>query len=197
MVLTAKSKRFLIFVAFALGFGLVALTAIVYATWPDNAVGLYLHERRNREANIRTLEGRIAKETEPGARSFYQAWLAEEKGDLRGAIREFQALRDRMPPGTLLHLKSSLRLGLAYGRNRQPDQELATYQGLMVRYPGPSRLSQATYHLRQGDKDQARRVLDDALTRDEHDGSLGSDRQLALFLRAGLGPVQEKPSGAP
>jgi predicted Zn-dependent protease len=184
--------------AIALGLGLCAIAAMTYTTWPENAVGVYLHERRNREANIRALESRIARETEPAGKAFYQAWLAEEKGDLAEAIRGFQSLRDRAQPGTQWHLKSSLRLGLAYGRDHQPEQELAMYQALMDRYPGQSRLSQATYYLRRGEKEQARRLLDDALARDERDGSLGADRQFALGLRAGLGPGKhETPSGAP
>ena len=171
---------------------------MTYATWPDNAVGVYLHERRNREANLRALEWRMAQETEPTSHAFYQAWLAEEKGDLEGAIRGFQSLRDGTPGGSALYLKSSLRLGLAYGRNGQSDQELAVYEGLMERYPGQSRLSQATYHLRKGDRLRARRLLDDALAQDARDGSLGPDRQFAEYLRAGLGPAQgERPSSSP
>jgi hypothetical protein len=169
---------------------------MMYATWPNNAVGVYLHERRHREANVRALEWRVARETESAGKAFYQAWLAEEKGDLGGAIRGFRSLRDGAQPGTQWHLKSSLRLGLAYGRDNQPDQELATYQALMERYPGPSRLSQAMYHLRRGETAQVRRLLDDALARDARDGSLGADRQFAQGLRAGLGPAQEgKSSG--
>jgi hypothetical protein len=195
---TAKTTRLLGVTGLALGFGLIGIAAMFYTTWPNNAVGVHLHERKNREANIRALEWRVTQESEPAGETFYQAWLAEEKGDLDGAIRGFQSLRDGATPGTALHLKSSLRLGLAYGRNRQPDQELAIYQGLMERYPGPSRLSQATYHLRRGEKDQARRLLDDALTRDERDGSLGSERQFALSLRSGLaGAPSAKSSNAP
>jgi len=187
-------KRLLGIAGLSLGLGLVGAAAMTYATWPDNALGTYLHERRNREANIRALEWRITQETEPTSHAFYQAWLAEEKGDLERAIRGFQSLRDGSPDGSALYLKSSLRLGLAYGRNGQSDQELAVYQGLMERYPGQSRLSQATYHLRKGYRDQARRLLDDALAQDARDGSLGSDRPFAEYLRAGLGPRQSEPS---
>lgn len=169
-----------------------ALAAALYATWPDNSVGLYLHERRNREANIRALERRIAQEPEAHARSFLRAWLAEERGDLDAAIHGFRSLRDAVSPESPIHLRSALRLGLAYGLKGQPDQELAVYQGLMERYPGPSRLSQAMHHLRRGDKDQARRLLDEALAHDERDGSLGADREMARSLRGGLGPA---PSG--
>jgi tetratricopeptide (TPR) repeat protein len=172
--------------------------AALYATWPDNSVALYLHERRNRDANIRALEWRIAQEPEENARSFFRAWLAEERGDLDRAIDGFRTLRDAVSPDSSLHLRSALRLGQAYGLKGQPDHELAVYQGLMARYPGPSRLSQATYHLRRGDKDQARRLLEEALARDARDGSLGQDRQMALSLRAGLGPVPSvKSSGSP
>jgi tetratricopeptide (TPR) repeat protein len=170
----------------------------LYVTWPDNSLGVYLHERRNREANIRALESRIARESDPHSLSFYRAWLAEEQGDLGEAIQGFRSLRDAASPGSPLHLRSSLRLGLAYGLKGQSDEELTVYQGLMERYPGPSRLSQATYHLRRGDRDQARRLLDEALARDERDGSLGQDRQMALSLRAGLGPARrDAPSRAP
>ena len=195
---TAKTKRRLLIMCLALGVGLIGIAATIHSTWPNNFAGVFLNERRNREANIRALEWRITQETEPTGQAFYQAWLAEEKGDLDNAIRGFRSLRDAAPPGTGLHLTSSLRLGLAYGRNRQPDEELAVYQELMERYPGPSRLSQATYHLRRGERDQARRLLDDALARDERDGSLGSDRQFVLSLRAGLGPEpKDKSSNSP
>ena len=187
--MTAKTRRRLMIVCLALGVGLIGIAATIHFTWPNNFAGVFLNERRNREARIRALEWRITRETDAAERAFYQAWLAEEKGDLEEAIRGFRSLRDATPPGTGLHLTSSLRLGLAYGRNGQPDEELAIYQGLMGPYPGPSRLSQATYHLRRGERDQARRMLDDALARDERDGSLGSDRKFVLGLRAGLGPA--------
>jgi len=192
---TAKTKRQLMIVCLALGVGLMAIAATIHSTWPNNFAGVFLNERRNREASIRALEWRITQETDPAERAFYQAWLAEEKGDLEEAIRGFRSLRDAAPPGTGLHLTSSLRLGLAYGLNGQPDEELAVYQGLMKLYPGRSRVSQATYHLRRGERDQARRLLDDALARDERDGSLGSDRRFALGLRAGLGPAPNAGSG--
>lgn len=187
--MTPRTRRRLAVVSLAFGVGLVGIAATIHSTWPNNFAGVFLNERRNRDANIRALEWRIGQETEAAGQAFYQAWLAEEKGDLEGAIRGFRSLRDAASPGTRLHLTSSLRLGLAYGRNGQPDEELAIYQGLIGRYPGPSRLSQATYHLRRGERDQARRLLDDALASDERDGSLGSDRQFVLSLRAGLGPV--------
>jgi len=186
---TATTKRRWMILCFTLGVALTGIAATIHVTWPNNFAGVFVNERRNRAANIRALEWRITQETDPSGRAFYEAWLAEEKGDLEEAIRGFRSLRDAAPPGTGLHLTSSLRLGLAYGRNGQPDEELAAYQGLMKLYPGRSRVSQATYHLRRGERDQARRLLDDALARDERDGSLGSDRKFALGLRAGLGPA--------
>lgn len=185
--MTKKTRRLLEILVLSSGLGLVGVAVMIYVTWPANTLGNYIRDRRNREANIRALEWRTGRETDPQARAFYQAWLAEEKGDLNGAIRGFQALRDEAQPGTKLHLKSSLRLGLAYGQNHQPEQELATYQALMDQYPGPSRLSQATFYLRQGDRDRARVLLDEALAQDERDGSLGSDRQFAQYLRAIVG----------
>jgi tetratricopeptide (TPR) repeat protein len=166
----------------------VIVGAWLYATWPDNSIGLYFHERRNREENIRALESRIAREADTHAKRFFGAWLAEERGDLDGAIHGFLSLRDAVSPDSPLHLRSALRLGLAYGLKGQLDQELAVYQGLMEKYPGPSRLSQATHFLRRGDKGQARRLLDEALGQDDRDGSLGPDREFALSLRSGLGP---------
>lgn len=193
--MTARTRRRLA-LCLCLASGLsVAIAAIVtYVTWPANAVANYFYDRRNQHANIRALEWRVGAETDPLERRFYQAWLAEEKGDLKGAIRGFRSLRGEARPGTPLHLKSSLRLGLAYGLNRQPDRELHTYVALMKRYPGPSRLSQATFYMRQGDRHQARRVLDEALAQDEKDGSLGSQRGFAEYLRNGLGPKDGKAS---
>lgn len=196
--MTAKARRLVGIVLVALSAVLLGVGATMYATWPDNFAGVLVTERQNREANIRALEWRLTRETEPAELAFYQAWLAEERGDFDEAIRGFRSLRDTALPGTALYLRSSLRLGLAYGRNRQPEEELAIYQGLMERYPGPSRLSQATHHLRRGERDQARRLLDDALARDERDGSLGSERPFALWLRAGLGSAPgEEPSNLP
>ena len=182
--MTARTRRLLQVTVVSSGLGMVAVAILTYATWPANTLGNYLHDRRNREANVRALEWRVGKETDPLERRFYQAWLVEEKGDLDGAIRGFQALRDDLRPGTPLHLRSSLRLGLAYGQNGQIQRELQTYQALLEQYPGPSRLSQATFYLRQGDKDRASRVLDEALAQDAKDGSLGTERQFAQFLRA-------------
>jgi tetratricopeptide (TPR) repeat protein len=168
--------------------GLVGVAVMTYATWPANTLGNYILDRRNREANIRTITSRLDREADPLQRRFYQAMLAEEMGDLDGAIRGFKSLYDDAKPGTKLHLTSALRLGLAYGQNRQPEQELATYQALMPWYPGQSRLSQAVFHLRRGERERARILLDEALAQDETDGSLGSDRQFAQHLRAILEP---------
>lgn len=186
--MTGKSKKLLGIAVLFLIVGLGGVAATVYLTWPNNALGVYLLERENRQANIRALEWRVSMETEPASRAFFQAWLAEEKGDLAQAIRGFQSLRDAARPGTPLHLRTSLRLGLAYGLNHEPERELAIYQALDGQYPGSSRLSQATFHLRRGEKEQARRALDEALDRDERDGSLGADRPFAQSLRAGLVP---------
>jgi len=185
---TAKTRRMLEVLALSSGLGLVAVAVTTYVTWPANTLGNYVHDRRNREANVHTLTLRIEREADPLVRRFYQAMLAEEKGDLDGAIRGLQALRDDTQPGTQLHLRSALYLGLAYGQNRQPAEELATYQALMEWYPGPSRLSQATYYIRQGDRDRARALLDEALAQDARDGSLGSDRQFAQYLRGIVEP---------
>lgn len=195
--MTAKNRRFVEMLLLASGLGLVGVAVTTYLTWPANTLGNYVRDRQNREANVRAITSRIEHEADPLERRFYQAWLAEEKGDFDGAIRGFQALRDETQPGTKLHLRSSLRLGLAYGRNRQPKLELATYQALMDQYPGPSRLSQATFYLRQDDRDRARMLLEEALAQDEKDGSLGSDRQFARYLRATLEPRSpEAPSAS-
>ena len=194
--MTGKSKKLLGIAVLSLVVGLGGVAATVHLTWPNNALGVYLLERENRQANIRSLEWRVSMETEPASRAFFQAWLAEEKGDLAQAIRGFQSLRDAARPGTPFHLLTSRRLGLAYGLNHEPERELATYQALNDQYPGSSRLSQATFHLRRGEKEQARRMLDEALDRDERDGSLGADRPFAQSLRAGLVPERRTRSSA-
>jgi hypothetical protein len=157
---------------------------MTYLTWPANTLGNYVRDRRNREGNIRALTLRIESEMDPLEGRFYQAWSAEAKQDLQGALRGFQTVRAETRPGTDPHLRSSLRLGLAYGQNHQPDQEPATHRALMDQYPGPSRLSQATFYLRRGERDHARVMLDQALAQDARDGSLGPDRHLAQYLRA-------------
>ena len=194
--MTGRSKKLLGIAALSLIVGLGGVAATAYLTWPNNALGVYLHERENRQANIRALEWRVSMETEPASRAFFQTWLAEEKGDLTQAIRGFQSLRDAARPGTPFHLRTSRRLGLAYGLNHEPERELATYQALNDQYPGSSRLSLATFHLRRGEKEQARRMLDEALDRDERDGSLGADRPFAQSLRAGLVPERRERSSA-
>lgn len=188
--MTVTTKRRVMIACLALGAALTGIAATIHVTWPNNFAGVFVNERRNRAANLRALEWRITQETDAAGRAFFEAWLAEEKGDLDAAIRGFQLLRDASSPGSGVYLTSSLRLGLAYGKNGQPDEELAIYQSLIGTYPGPSRLSQATYHLRRGEREQARRLLDDALARDERDGSLGSERDFVRALRAGLGPAR-------
>jgi len=181
---TAKTRRLVQILVASSGLGLVGVAVMIYLTWPANTLGNYVRDRQNREANIQAITMRIGREADPLLRRFYQAMLAEEKGDLDAAIRGFKSLRDDAEPGTKLHLTSSLRLGLAYGQNHQPEQELAAYQALMDRYPGQSRLSQAVFHLRRGETDRACVLLDEALAQDEKDGSLGADRKFAQHLRA-------------
>ncbi|HSB82157.1 MAG TPA: hypothetical protein VLM91_25525 [Candidatus Methylomirabilis sp.] len=188
--MTPKLRRLLGVLVLASCIGLVGVAAATYVTWPANTLGDYLHHRRTQQEIIRSLERRIAAEPDLLTREFYQAWLAEEKGDLAEAIRGFESLRARARPGTTLHLHSSLRLGLAHGLNHEAAEELATYRALMTRYPGPSLLSQTMFHLRHGQRDQARALLDQALAQDARDGSLGDDRQLAITLRHRLGPAR-------
>lgn len=195
--MTAKTRRLLEILVVSSVLGLVAVAVATYVTWPTNTLGNYIRDRQNREANIRTITGAIDREVDPSRRRFYQAMLAEEMGDLDGAIRGFKSLHDDLPPGTKLHLDSALRLGLAYGANRQPEQQLATYQALMPWYPGQSRLSQAVFHLRRGERERARILLDEALTQDEKDGSLGTNRQLARGLRSGLEPKNREATSIP
>lgn len=190
----AKTLRLIGVLVLSSGVGLVGVALATYLTWPANTLGNFIWDRKAREANVRALEARIAAEPDTLQREFYQAWLAEEKGDLAGAIRRFQAVRDKARPGTPLHLHSWLRLGLAHGRNHDTERELATYKELMAQYPGAGRLSQATFHMRRGDRDRARAILDEALARDATDGSLGTDRGFAERLRSGLGPSKGETS---
>jgi tetratricopeptide (TPR) repeat protein len=186
---TPKTRRLLAVLVVACCIGLVGVTAATYATWPANTLGAYLHHRRAQQEIIRGLERLAAAGPDPLSREFYQAWLAEEKGDLAEAIRDFESLQAKLQPGTELYLRSSLRLGLVQGENHEPEKELATYRALMTRYPGASLMSQSMFHLRHGQRDQARILLDQALAQDASDGSLGSDRQLAIILRNGLNPA--------
>jgi tetratricopeptide (TPR) repeat protein len=191
---TPKIRRLLGVLVLASCIGLVGVAAATYATWPANTLGAYLHHRRAQQEIVRGLERLIAAEPDLLSREFYQAWLAEEKGDFTEAIRGFESLQAKARPGTTLHLDSSLRLGLAHGLNHEPDEELATYRALMTRYPGPSLLSQTMFHLRQGHRDKARALIDQALSQDVRDGSLGADRQLALMLWNGLNPAGAHPA---
>ena len=190
--MTSRPRRLLQLTLLALGLSLVGVVVITYLTWPANLFGDYVRIRQNREANIRTLTKGIEREADPFERRFYQAMLAEEKGELEKAIRGLQSLRDDAEPGSKFHLKVTLRLGQVYGLNRQPEEELATYQALMNQYPGPSRLSQAAFYLRQGDRSRARALLDEALVQDEKDGSLGSDRRFAQQLQSMAGSKERE-----
>lgn len=195
--MTAKTRRLLEVLLVSAGSGLLGVAVMIYLTWPANTLGNYLYDRRNHEATVRILTLGIAREGNPFLRRFYQAMLAEEKGDFAGAIQGFRALRDEAQPGTPPHLHSALRLGLAYGLNGQPELELATYQALMDRYPVQSRIGQAAFYLRRGERDRARALLDEALALDGRAGSLESDRSFARRLRSGLGPPDRGANPAP
>ncbi len=184
--MTAKNLRLVSVLILSAAVGLAGVGVVVYLTWPQNSLGVYLQERWDHQQSVRALEHRIAVESDPATRAFYQAWLDEENGELGTAILGFRTARDRTPPASQLYLRSSLRLGLAYGLDGQSEKELAIYQGLMGRYPGPSRLSQALFHLRRGEREQARILLDLALEWDLRDGSLGSYRVVARSLRQSL-----------
>jgi hypothetical protein len=171
---------------------LATVGLVVYLTWPDNTIGDYVRIREGQRERIRALERRVAGESDPLVRRYYAAWLWEERGDIPEAIRGLLVLRDMATPGTQLHLHCMLRLGLAYGLNREPERELAVYRDLLARYPGASRLSQATYHLRRGEAAPARLLLREALARDAADRSLGSSRPMAQAILDGI-----RPQGAP
>jgi tetratricopeptide (TPR) repeat protein len=192
-----RLRRILLVAGLAMGAGLAAIAAALFVTWPDNALGDHLQIHRNQAANVRGLQRLGATAGEPLVRAFYQAWLAEEAGHLPDAIRRFQAVADAAPPGSRLRCDALLRLGLAYGQDGQADRELATYRELMEQYPGQSRLSQAMFHLRRGERAHARTLLDEALTRDAQDGSLGADRSLAVQLHQGLRAGEAKAAGSP
>ncbi|HTU02419.1 MAG TPA: tetratricopeptide repeat protein [Candidatus Sulfotelmatobacter sp.] len=188
--MAAGLRRILVMGGVVAGVGLVALGVALMLTWPDNALGDYLQIRRSQAATVRALARMAAAGTDPLRAAFYAAWLAEENGDLRDAIRRFRAVSDAAPPGSRLRRDALIRLGLVYGQDGQADAELAIYQELMRQYPGASRLSQALFHLRRGERARARALLDQALDRDARDGSLGADRELARVLRRGLGPEE-------
>jgi hypothetical protein len=185
-LVTPRIRRWAYLCGLGATIGLGVIAVVILVTWPNNAVADHVLIWRAQRELVRGLERRVAAEADPETRAYYQAWLAEERGDLPGAIRGFQALRDAAGPGTVLYLESSLRLGLVYGKNHDPGRELATYQGLMARYPGASRLSQATFHLRRGEQAPARRLLEDALAQDAEDGSLGQHRKLARVILNGI-----------
>ena len=170
-----------------MGIGLAGVGAALVLTWPNNALGDYVHLRRNRAATARSLERMATTGSDPLLRTFYAAWLAEEQGDVQVAISRFRAVSDGAPRGSRLRRDGLLRLGRAYGQDGRPDAELAVYQELMAEDPGASRLSQALFRLRRGQRASARVLLDAALAQDARDGSLGPDREMAKALRRGLG----------
>lgn len=176
--------------------GLAGTAVAVGLTWPENSLGAYLHARRSQAEVIRLLGRRISAEPDPLVRAFYQAWQDEEQGDVPGAIRGFDRVARGADPDSSLALHATLRLGQSYGHNRQPEQELAVYRGLMERHPGASRLSQAFFHLRRKEHRAALDLLEEALAQDARDGSLGGYRELAESIRrrlAGPGPAAARP----
>ncbi len=120
--MTAGTRRLLSLLLLASGGGLMEVAEILYLTWPANALGNCVRDRQNHEANIRALTMRIEREPDPLERRFYQAWLAEEKHDLPGAIQSFQVLRADTQPGTNLHLHGCLGA----------DRQFALYLRAMV-----------------------------------------------------------------
>jgi hypothetical protein len=101
----------------------------------------------------------------------------------------YRAVRAAAPPGSGLGVLAALRLGRLHGDVGEYAAELAIYESLMPAHPAESLLSQGMFHIRRGDRERARALLDEALARDARDGSLGEDRQLARGLRHGLGPA--------
>lgn len=184
--MTAKTRLFLHMGLGSALAGVVGVILAVYLTWPQNSLGAYLQLRDDQAKIIRALEGRIAGESDPLVRTFYQAWLAEERGDLAGAIAGFREVQSRADRDGSLSVRATLRLGQSYGRNGEPERELATYQSLMERHPGASRLGQIFYHLRRDEQAEALALLEVALAQDARDGSLGRYRQAAHQIRDGL-----------
>jgi hypothetical protein len=187
--------RWLQVVGLALGVSFAGIAAGLLLTWPDNALGDYLRIWRNWRDRIAGLEHRVATENDPLVRAYYQAWLTEERGDVRQAIAGYRSVREAATPGSRLHLHAALRLGRAHGSRGEHAEELAAYESLMASHPGPSGVSQALFFLRRGDRARARAVLDQALARDARDDSLGEDRALARSLRNSL-HVADQPGGA-
>ena len=177
--------------------GLLAVGAAVGLTWPDNSLGVYLQARQNHARTVHALEARIARESDPLARAFYRAWLAEERGDLAGAIAGFEAVRQGAAVERPLHLHATLRLGQSLGRSGDPAREIETYRSLMDRHPGASRLGQIFFHLRRDERSPALYLLEEALAQDARDGSLGQYRQTAREIRDGLHEPAARPDHRP
>lgn len=184
--MTAKTRLFLKMGLASAAVGLLGAGLAVYLTWPDNSLGAYLRARQNHAKIVQALERRIAGEPDPLARTFYRAWLAEERGDLTGAIAGFEAVRQGAAVEKTLHLHATLRLGQSYGRNGDPERELETYRSLMGRHPGAARLGQIFFHLRRDERGPALALLEEALAQDTRDGSLGQYRQTAREIRDDL-----------
>ncbi len=185
--MTVRPRRLLHLTLLATGLSFVAVAAAAYLTWPTNILGDYVRIWQAHQANIQSITRGMERLSDPRERRFYQAMLAEEKGDLVEAIRILRPLAEESEQGSPFRLKVTLRLGQAYGLKGDLEEELATYQALMRNYPGPSRISQAAFHLRRGDRQRAKILLDEALEQDTKDGSLGSDRRFAEHLRAVAG----------
>jgi tetratricopeptide (TPR) repeat protein len=166
--------------------GTIGVALAVALTWPQNSLGGYLKSRENHNKIVRALEDRIAGETDPAERAFYQSWLAEERGELAAAIAGFQDVRDRTGRDGPLYVRATLRLGQSYGRSGDPERELATYEGLMERHPGAGLLGQIFFRLRRGERAEASALLDVALRRDAQDGSLGHYRDVARQIQNDL-----------
>jgi hypothetical protein len=154
----------------------------IWLSWPDNAVADYVSIWQGQRDRVRGLRSRVAAETDPEARAFFAAWLAQEEGDFAAAIRGFESIRSRSRPGTTAYLVSTIRLGQAYGRNNDAARELAAYQSLLPDHPAASRMSQATFHLRRREVETARALLLEALAQDASDGSLGGYRDMAQAM---------------
>lgn len=184
--MTAKSRLFLRMGLGSALAGVATVSLAVFLTWPQNSLGAYLQLRDDRAKVIRALEGRVAGESDLVVRAFFQAWLAEERGDLAGAIAGFREVQGRAEQDGSLYVRATIRLGQSYGRNGEPERELATYQGLMERHPGAGRLSQIFYRLRRDERTEALTLLEAALAQDAQDGSLGQYRHIARQIRDGL-----------
>jgi tetratricopeptide (TPR) repeat protein len=184
--MTAKARLFLQMILGSAAIGLAGVVLAVYLTWPVNSLGANLKIRSNQARILRALEERIAREPDPLLRRFFEAWHAEEQGDLTGAIGGFRGVREATDEAGTLYVHASLRLGQSYGRNGEPDRELAVYQGLISRHPGASRLSQALFHLRRGERAEALALLETAVAQDAADGSLGHYAETARTMRDDL-----------